>query len=194
MEDDHLRVKSGICDFEFQSTSPVWRTTNTAASGSGEIPISIHVPRVEDDNSELDMVSPDSDFNPRPPCGGRRLFYALCFLSFPISIHVPRVEDDTPKHRLLRLRFYFNPRPPCGGRRCRGLTQRAQEAFQSTSPVWRTTAGIMTHGIPAAFQSTSPVWRTTGSICDISLLAMNFNPRPPCGGRQGQFAIFRYWQ
>ena len=34
----------------FQSTSPVWRTTQIAVSLGMEMEISIHVPRVEDDN------------------------------------------------------------------------------------------------------------------------------------------------
>ena len=49
VEDDLTKCKKTLRTNSFQSTSPVWRTTN----------------------SELDMVSSDSDFNPRPPCGGR---------------------------------------------------------------------------------------------------------------------------
>ena len=80
--------------FTFQSTSPVWRTTLRNIGFSDCDFISIHVPRVEDDDiNDLGFVLTD------------------------ISIHVPRVEDDTPQHRLFGLRFYFNPRPPCGGRR-----------------------------------------------------------------------------
>ena len=101
----------------FQSTSPVWRTTRYAEHIIS-IPrrISIHVPRVEDDDictlrvlklGKFQSTSPvwrttagrvrtrrnRWDFNPRPPCGGR-----LCNLS------------------PFRLKSHFNPRPPCGGR------------------------------------------------------------------------------
>ena len=34
----------------FQSTSPVWRTTKYRSKSDNSLTISIHVPRVEDDN------------------------------------------------------------------------------------------------------------------------------------------------
>ena len=78
---------------KFQSTSPVWRTTPVNFIIVNSIKISIHVPRVEDDNFALAVDVADDYFNPRPPCGGRRP--SLCR---PTSIN------------------HFNPRPPCGGR------------------------------------------------------------------------------
>ena len=84
-----------------------------------------------------------ADFNPRPPCGGRRTNSALCcsmfeFQSTPpvrgatrsrrgvqppedISIHAPRAGGDSQRFaRNVRGKNDFNPRPPCGGRRpCR---------------------------------------------------------------------------
>ena len=56
-----------------------------------------------------------------------------------ISIHVPRVEDDSESkyEKIYRL------------------------AFQSTSPVWRTTVAGLRLAADESFQSTSPVWRTT---------------------------------
>ena len=79
----------------FQSTSSAWRTTHPAALSLGPEPISIHVLRVEDDwhmhglLSGVPLISihvlrveddlgvacrhlGQLDFNPRPPCGGRR--------------------------------------------------------------------------------------------------------------------------
>ena len=56
---------------EFQSTSPVWRTTDRIFANKHGVSISIHVPRVEDDDIHRFRNS------------GK-----------PISIHVPRVEDD----------------------------------------------------------------------------------------------------
>ena len=65
--------------FEFQSTSSVWRTTDTARRPGNQCIISIHVLRVEDDVRYLiHLDDPD------------------------ISIHVLRVEDDgrskAPQH------------------------------------------------------------------------------------------------
>ena len=36
-----------------------------------------------------------------------------------------------------------------------------------------------------SFQSTSSVWRTTLYVAAVAAVSMYFNPRPPCGGRQG---------
>ena len=55
----------------FQSTSPVWRTTNSDYVAEFEFDISIHVPRVEDDVLPVNYVGWTNYFNPRPPCGGR---------------------------------------------------------------------------------------------------------------------------
>ena len=125
------------------------------------------------------------DFNPRPPCGGRR-----------------RVSPFS------QGLYYFNPRPPCGGR---PLRQRAgsssPKSFQSTPSVWRaTSAGRSCSDMQASFQSTPSVWRATprdGTAAgqnEISIHALrvegdyrhiaggsylrHFNPRPPCGGRR----------
>ena len=80
---------------QFQSTSPVWRTTRFGIVYYLRLSISIHVPRMEDDevrnvgktSSEVfqstspvwrttrrreDGVCIYCDFNPRPPYGGRR--------------------------------------------------------------------------------------------------------------------------
>ena len=100
--------------------------------------ISIHVPRVEDDGTAFTLSWWDTDFNPRPPCGGRRyvnnrgyqqkyfnprppcggrLFvYSATRTERTISIHVPRVEDDLLRLSMPFRLIYFNPRPPCGGR------------------------------------------------------------------------------
>ena len=124
--------------------------------------ISIHVPRVEDDrysHREFDIVV---YFNPRPPCGGRRRPDAAVAGWKIISIHVPRVEDDQKRHcpskakeisihvprveddlavaKLDARWSYFNPRPPCGGRPDYDSGAVYSTVFQSTSPVWRTTA------------------------------------------------------
>ncbi len=102
---------------EFQSTSPVWRTTQPPAEVDLVVVISIHVPRVEDDVRLLQKQGKISVFQSTSPVwrttsnrndGG---FFGN------ISIHVPRVEDDSIQARI----------------------RDATPEFQSTSPVWRTT-------------------------------------------------------
>ena len=144
----------------FQSTSSMWRTTRNLSAGSCGYNISIHVLHVEDDTPRPRCRRPRTYFNPRPPCGGRRLINAGDGAADDISIHVLRVEDDAKGQRQRGLRqisihvlrveddsgsaarsssaSYFNPRPPCGGR----------------------------------------PWL---SCVDVGVAY--FNPRPPCGGR-----------
>ena len=116
VEDDAYRSASFYNYKKFQSTSPVWRTTAEIDSFIGSMPISIHVPRVEDDKSSSFVWGLCSDFNPRPPCGGRRIGQR----------HSTIIKN-------------FNPRPPCGGRLSGDSASKSQSEFQSTSPVWRTT-------------------------------------------------------
>ena len=58
-----------------------------------------------------------------------------------ISIHVLRVEDDSSLPLMVPSTPNFNPRPPCGGRLSVGTSKAVNITFQSTSSVWRTTAG-----------------------------------------------------
>ena len=167
MEDDAYRTASFYNYKKFQSTSPVWRTTSYAGiEDFTKVEISIHVPRVEDDFVKCGARANYVDFNPRPPCGGRRRQAVPRNSRRVISIHVPRVEDDwanghkprqpkafqstspvwrttTRTGKTKQCTLNFNPRPPCGGRRLSSPTRTETESFQSTSPVWRTPyAGI----------------------------------------------------
>ena len=123
----------------FQSTSSVWRTTTLYPDSTSYDCISIHVLRVEDDSRCFALVNRILNFNPRPPCGGRRLsprpFLTRALFQSPssvwrttspsaaivllarISIPVLRVEDDLGYPGGSQQRKDFNPRPPCGGRR-----------------------------------------------------------------------------
>ena len=98
------------------------------------------------------------DFNPRAPCGARRIFSGTLLDKVFISIHAPRAGRDHGKHTSLRPlsisihapragRDYidlttnkkedqhFNPRAPCGARLlCIGRGDRV-DGFQSTRPV-----------------------------------------------------------
>ena len=50
--------------------------------------------------------------------------------------------------------------------------------------MWRTTRRVSRFQKRVRkFQSTSPVWRTTRSRLTTLTTRLNFNPRPPCGGR-----------
>ena len=82
------------------------------------IDISIHVPRVEDDPQTEEKILEKSSFQSTSPVWRTTLLSTMTKLCRPISIHVPRVEDDAEG--------------------IKGIIDTA-EKFQSTSPVWRTT-------------------------------------------------------
>ena len=56
----------------FQSTPPVWGATYVSKARRWDISISIHAPRVGGDVMTPMPRCSDINFNPRPPCGGRR--------------------------------------------------------------------------------------------------------------------------
>ena len=82
--------------------------------------------------------APDTDFNPRPPRGGRRglsatnirytaisihapreggdFYMAALLTSLGISIHAPREGGDRKDEGEKVVNVNFNPRPPRGGR------------------------------------------------------------------------------
>ena len=147
----------------FQSTSPVWRTTFSQVTRKTLHFISIHVPRVEDDRLLRQADTIATNFNPRPPCGGRRQAPLLQTGKFSISIHVPRVEDDPSPSVLRGSRQNFNPRPPCGGRPTIVITASTAADFNPRPPCGGRPIFTTDWLDVGKFQSTSPVWRTTGA-------------------------------
>ena len=169
---------------QFQSTPSVWRETCNLCRNAGCSMISIHSLRVEGDKQrclklqrpfsisihslrvEGDLLSQGCrglarNFNPLPPCGGRRKRAA----------RAAYIAD-------------FNPLPPCGGRPNVIVSDLLDAVFQSTPSVWRETENISIspevlaisiHSLRvegdrccqiitykgAPFQSTPSVWRET---------------------------------
>jgi len=79
----------------FQSTPPVWGATRGGHKGVPFLPvISIHAPRVGGDVTMVQSALRLEDFNPRPPCGGRRITPSRTPKALWISIHAPRVGGD----------------------------------------------------------------------------------------------------
>ena len=123
----------------FQSTSSSRRTTPLGGPAARLHRISIHVLREADDRMPPGTAWIKSDFNPRPPRGGRPLCTQVAVPPVCISIHVLREEDDSwtnanyaeyskfqstsSARRTTRAATTsgrgctdFNPRPPRGGR------------------------------------------------------------------------------
>ena len=171
---------------EFQSTSPVWRTTTPRKRWKSSKKYFNPRPPCGGRQDDPPPRREVSHFNPRPPCGGRRIGQR----------HSTIIKNFNPRPpcggRLVKCGagancVDFNPRPPCGGRRLSRICTHRRGRFQSTSPVWRTTYRdfrnvrfrlISIHvprveddrcqnnpsPPPRGFQSTSPVWRTTSSF------------------------------
>ena len=123
----------------FQSTHPVWGATVCSAITVPLLPN--FNPRTPCGVRRLGCARKiyTSHFNPRTPCGVRPLD-TVCHRSPPkISIHAPRVGCDCPGHAHCRASPYFNPRTPCGVRPQSFCPSLHSPVFQSTHPVWGAT-------------------------------------------------------
>ena len=135
----------------------------------------------------------ECDFNPRPPCGGRlvsnvSIDESLLFQSTS-SVWRTTIRTNSVGYKGV----YFNPRPPCGGRPrcvwCSGICIRISIHVLRVEDDCCQYVHIRA---PLQFQSTSSVWRTT-VLCGLPICAhLDFNPRPPCGGRQCRAPLCRF--
>ena len=117
----------------FQSTPSVWRETAAA---------------------DLWRRSA-TDFNPLPPCGGRRKRAA----------RAAYIAD-------------FNPLPPCGGRPNVIVSDLLDAVFQSTPSVWRETCVGRFVYLHKIFQSTPSVWRETEALINAGAVHFRFQSTP----------------
>ena len=107
----------------FQSTLPVWGATRYAGkTGKVNDKISIHAPRVGSDKCGLEAAAQNHHFNPRSPCGERRVRQKN-------QGYVGKFQSTLPV-------WGATPGRPRGTASC--------ERFQSTLPVWGATAKTQT--------------------------------------------------
>ena len=144
---------------KFQSTSPVWGMTECGCIKHGR-EISIHIPRVGDDDVRL-------------YCGMQGL----------ISIHIPRVGDDMRWSVRRHPHGIFQSTSPVWGMTsARQTRQSTLLQFQSTSPVWGMTDRYNACPI---FKNISIHIPRVGDDKAARVMwsdSRNFNPHPPCGG------------
>ena len=146
-------------------------------------------------------------FNPRAPCGAR-LVRPMTRKEIPfVSIHAPHAGRDSYESDVPPTLLSFNPRAPCGARPCHAVKPKAHTLFQSTRPMRGATSAALRfirHGrvsihAPHAgrdrlratqfeflysFQSTRPMRGATRTYASEQA-SVGFNPRAPCGARQG---------
>ena len=138
---------------------------------------------MEGDWKQVCRLGITSDFNPLPPCGGRPAAPTVVAGGSVISIHSLRVEGDK-----CRLRGISAGSISIHSLRVEGDAtnneQAAEEPFQSTPSVWRETLSMTAPCGEIAISIHS--LRVEGdSQTKMGLLtAADFNPLPPCGGRQ----------
>ena len=136
---------------------------NTAAYAV-QYRISIHAPREGGDAPSVICVLPGSNFNPRPPRGGR----------------------PTSSKGMRKVTIHFNPRPPRGGRRSPTARIVSVARFQSTPPARGATCDCCRQPSDQGISIHAP--REGGDCPKIALTTFpsDFNPRPPRGGRPAQ--------
>ena len=132
--------------------------------GRLELPISIHAPREGGDQS----------------LGG-------VFVNLSISIHAPREGGDVEGKARATERLISIHAPREGGD-CGFLKSPVYSLiFQSTPPArGATSRQFIKQADYFTFQSTPPARGATLFYCPIYGTAINFNPRPPRGGRPGR--------
>ena len=130
------------------------------------------------------------DFNPRPPWGGRRDLSQRNKVAFLISIHALRGEGDDDKTTAAKLRDDFNPRPPWGGRHIFGASNRKNSEISIHALRGEGDRPPRAAREPRQkFQSTPSVGRATMVLYFFVFLFIDFNPRPPWGGRPNHLGI-----
>ena len=146
----------------FQSTLSLRRATKALLRGLPVSPISIHALLAESDQLFGAVCEPNSDFNPRSPCGERRLGRCHSGDRHRISIHALLAESD--------VMFSFFPVKVC--------------RFQSTLSLRRATIFSDPGHWTELFQSTLSLRRATPDRYSLRCVCLYFNPRSPCGERQ----------
>ena len=148
------------------------------------------------------------DFNPRSPCGERRLSPAQAPEDGEISIHAPHAGSDMLRRQVLQILFAFQSTLPMRGATSNETINEAVDAeFQSTLPMRGATSQSRPSLTAEGFQSTLPMRGATGVLYRcwqsqrISIHAPHagsdaakpargrikpvyFNPRSPCGERR----------
>ena len=146
--------------------------------------ISIHATHAGGDGCLGGHTNEHHYFNPRHPCGWRRVWlHSCCNLSLFQSTPPMRVATD----KVDRLYSYllFQSTPPM--RVATGTQSHVGwlSIFQSTPPMRVATVAESNFAVIASFQSTPPMRVATSILPWLRCRMRYFNPRHPCGWRLG---------
>ena len=118
----------------FQSTRPVWGATASHLTRRSSRRISIHAPRVGRDYVYVTQEIQRDDFNPRAPCGARRLQRWGRPLWWDFNPRAPCGARLACAGRKYRRGGNFNPRAPCGARPSRIIGRTPADNFNPRAP------------------------------------------------------------
>ena len=145
--------------------------------------ISIHAPREGGDAGRRGDPCALSDFNPRPPRGGRHRYQVLTMAGAVFQSTPPaRGATSTPTWEIRGLRFQSTP--PARGATGGWLRRRRRQQISIHAPrEGGDDADMSGASTILQFQSTPPARGATLTGSSARLVTTNFNPRPPRGGR-----------
>ena len=145
----------------FQSTLPVWGATLVELVYSVVSKFQSTLPVWGATELEITSRHGQHCFNPRSPCGERRVASNADQQQAVVSIHAPRVGSDATAARAAATLLWFQSTLPVWGATSRRTTSATANSFQSTLPVWGATRLAEASPEGFQFQSTLPVWGAT---------------------------------
>ena len=176
----------------FQSTRPMRGATGRRDEAARLEGVSIHAPHAGRDFIPPSFGGRNKSFNPRAPCGARRLSTQLLHVEeefqstrpmrgatgldamadrfVGVSIHAPHAGRDPSAICPRRLVMSFNPRAPCGARLFARQVCHALSMFQSTRPMRGATSNTIRPSRCGGFQSTRPMRGATRILPPLSSL------------------------
>ena len=122
-------------------------------------------------------------FNSRPPRGGRQGQDRSVLQCRKISIHALREEGDHSCGSESGISWYFNPRPPWGERPLAAAAAEQHTQFQSTPSARRATVVVQIAIVHDRISIHALREESDLATCSVEVDQVNFNPRPPRGGR-----------
>ena len=116
----------------FQSTHSLRSATHLVTKKRNAVQVSIHALLAECDAGKEITRNAQNRFNPRTPCGVRRVQKYPQGPIRGVSIHALLAECDGRRFPSHAVRRSFNPRTPCGVRLPERSDARLRRKFQST--------------------------------------------------------------
>ena len=147
--------------------------------------ISIHAPRVGRDSALRVMRTIlFADFNPRAPCGARRVGRVWIMYRMRFQSTRPVWGATRLRLRLLTTSNHFNPRAPCGARPNRAAEIAAASNFNPRAPCGARQCSRRFRCRPSRnFNPRAPCGARPCLYWKNASMASHFNPRAPCGAR-----------